>query len=413
MKKEEFYQEAYSNTVGPLEGVRILEATTTGAGPFAGTLLVDQGAECIKCDLPITGDILRHVPPFVKSTDPLEASCFHLSINRNKKCITLDFKMPEGKEIFKELAKKVDIIIENFKPGTMDEWGLGYKDVKKVKPDIIYTSVSGFGQYGPLHHKPGYDPVGQAMGGLMSVTGYPNSPPTRTGNAVADNTTGWLGAFGSLAALYYRMRTGKGQHVDACLLDSILYMSDIGIIGAANANYVWKRRGSRHPVGAPCNTYECQDDYVLIAAVLERHWLRLCKAIGREDLIDDPRTNTPAGRAENVDFVDEVINQWTKNKKVAEVIELFDEAGLVASPILSFQQIIKNEHIREREMVVDIEHPTAGTLTIYGTTPKFSLTPGRVRSPAPRLGEHCEEIYGGLLGYSKEKIAELKAKRVI
>ncbi|MBI2876482.1 MAG: CoA transferase, partial [Candidatus Tectomicrobia bacterium] len=197
MRKEEFYRDAIPGSQGPLEGLRVLEATNYAAGPFAGTLLADLGAESIKIDVPGTGDFLRLTPPYVPSSSELDRSCYHLSINRNKKNITLSLRHPEGQELFRQLARHTDVIIENFKPGTMDRWGLGYRDIAKIKPDIVYTSISGFGQYGPLHHKPGYDSIGQAMGGLMSINGYPDTPPTRTGNAMIDNITGWQGAFGT------------------------------------------------------------------------------------------------------------------------------------------------------------------------------------------------------------------------
>jgi crotonobetainyl-CoA:carnitine CoA-transferase CaiB-like acyl-CoA transferase len=414
MKKEEFYQEVVKDSPGPLEGYRVLEATTAGAGPWAGTLLADQGAEVIKIDLPGTGDMLRQLPPYVKSSSALDASALHLTINRNKKGITLNFKEPEGQEVFKELAKKVDIIIENFKPGTMDKWNLGYKDIKQIKPDIIYTSVSGYGQYGPYSYKPGYDPVGQAMGGLMSVTGEPDGPPIRCGVAIADNMTGWLGAFGSIVALLYREKTGIGQHVDVNLLDSVLYSSQSGIMLAALNDFVLPRLGNRSLGVVPFNTYRCQDgNYIFLLVGRDSHWARLCQILGREDLIDDPRCKTLPARSQHFDFIDGLVSQWMQSKTAEEAMAILDKAQLVAGPIYNFKQIIHDPHILEREMVAEIEHPAAGLLKLYGIGVKLSRTPGKVRLPAPMLGQHNKEIYQGWLGYDANKLAELKDRGII
>ena len=412
MKKEEFYREKKETTIGPLEGVRVLEATTSGAGPWAGTLLADMGAEVIKIDQPEAGDVVRRLPPFLKPEMPQETGLFHLSINRNKKNITLKLSSDEGAEIFKRLALHMDIIIENFKPGTMDKWGIGYKAIKQIHPAIIYTSVSGFGQYGPLHTRAGYDGVGQAMGGLMHITGYPDRPPAKTGNAMADNITGWLGAFVSVCALYYRQNTGEGQHCDVNLLDSILYTSEVGIIGAANANYHLKRIG-HHPLTFR-SVYECKDGrYAYLMPLLDQHWKKLCQLINREDLIDDPRTHAATVRLQNKAVCEEAIETWIKDKTVDEVISLLGSEGLVCAPVLDFAEIVKNEHIIAREMVTETEHPAAGKIKIYGVAPKLSKTPGRVRSPAPLLGQHNEEVYLGRLKMSREEFGRYKSAGVI
>jgi crotonobetainyl-CoA:carnitine CoA-transferase CaiB-like acyl-CoA transferase len=392
-----------------------LEATKAAAGPFAGMLLADLGAESIKVELPGTGDPSRIGVPQVDSSSELDRSSYYLTINRNKKCITLDLRKPKGQEIFCALAQKVDVIIQNYKPGTMDGWGLGYKDIKKVKPDIIYTSVSGFGQYGPYHHLPGYDTVGQAMGGLMHINGYPDTPPTRIGNAMVDNLTGWQGAFATLAALHYRNKTGMGQHLDVSLLDSALYTTDMGIMAAANANYKWERMGSSHPVlgGFGKIPPACKDGYIVMIAALDSHWARLCRIMGREDLIDDPRTCNRIARAQNSELLDEVINSWTREKTVAEAVEILNSEGIVATPIYDFDQILADKHIQERGMIAEVEHPASGKLKLFGVAAKFSKTPGGVRLPSPMLGQHNEEVYQDWLGFSPEKIKSLKTESVI
>ena len=413
MRKEEFYREVIPNALGPLEGVKVLEATTSHAGPMVGTVLADLGADVIKCDQPGWGDISRHGPPFVENRQSPETACYYLSINRNKKCITLNLKDPQGGDLFRRLAATMDVVVQNYKPGTMEKWGLGYEDIRALKSDIIYPSVSGFGQYGPYHTRPGYDAIGQAMGGLMSLNGYPDGPPTRVSSAVGDNLTGWQGAIGTMSALYYREKTGKGQHIDANLLDTILYISDFGIMGAANADWVWPRMGSRHPGGGPLNIYRCKDDFIFILVVLPSHWAKLCKIIEREDLIEDPRTRTLADRALHIDFVDELIGAWTREKTAAEVLQIMEKAELVASPIYDFSRILQDEHIREREMVAEVDHPVAGKVKLFGVAVKHSLTPGKVRSPAPLLGQHNCEVYGVQLGLSEEELEQLKEKEVI
>ena len=412
MRKEEFYAEAIPDSIGPLEGLRVLEATHNGAGPWVGTLLCDLGAESIKIDPP-DGEVLRRVGLMQINGSDQELSGMYLSINRNKKNITLNLRTHKGQELFRELAREADVIVENYTPGRMKSWGLSYPDIRQVKPDIIYTSVSGFGQYGPYHERPGYDVVGQAMGGIMHITGLPDGPPTRTGNAMIDNITGWLGAHSTLAALYYRQRTGKGQHVDIGQMDVGLYTSEMGILGASNADFHWKRMGNGHPGDGVCNSCLCKDGYVFIVAIFESHWEKFCRILDREDLIDDPRSNSIPARRQNHPFLDEIIGQWTCEKTVAEVVDILNEARLVVAPILDFDQIIEDEHAMAREMVTEVEHPEAGKINIYGVAPKFSLTPGKVRSAAPTLGEHNRDIYCGRLRLSAEALERLKGEGVV
>jgi len=413
MQKEEFYRESLE-PLGPLKDIKVLEATTTVAGPIAGSMLADLGAEVIRCEEPKKGDILRQSPPYVRSSSKLDASAYYLSINRNKKGISLNLKMSEGQELFKRLAKNMDIIIENYRPGTMDRWGIGYKDIVRIKPDIIYISISGFGQYGPYHLKAGYDPVGQAMGGIMNIIGYPDGLPLYAGIGLADILSGWQGAFASLAALWYRGRTGRGQHVDVSLLDSVLYSTELGIMAAANANYVWKRMGPYHPIAGNMRIiYTCKDGHVVLGVILDEHWARLCRIMGKEELIDDARFRTLKDRAENGKIITEIIEEWVKDKTVQEVVEILEEAQLVVGPVYSFDQIIKDKHILEREMVAEVDHPAAGRLKLYGVAPKFSLTPAKVKNAAPMLGQHNDEVYGELLGLSRERMEELRQKGVI
>ena len=413
MRKEEFFRSALPDSVGPLEGVQILEATHNFAGPNVGTVLADLGADSVKCDPPEMGDILRHLPPFVDPEQSMETGAQHLSINRNKRDITLNFRHAKGQEIFRQLAKDVDIVVENFKPGTMKKWGLSYEDIQKVKPDIIYVSVSGFGQFGPYHTRPSYDAVGQAMGGLMYVTGQPDGPPTRPGFGLGDSLAVWQGALAALAALHYRNRTGKGQHVDISQVDTILYLSESGILLSSQLNQSWERIGSGHPLGAPYNAYPCKDDHVFIGIVVDAHWKKFCQVAGREELIDDPHTRTTTDRAGHRELVDEAVSDWVHDKTVAEVVSTLAEAELVVAPIYSFPQIIQDEHIREREMIAEVEHPKAGKIDVYGVASKFSLTPAKVRSAAPMMGEHNQDIYSDRLGLSVGEMEQLRKEGII
>lgn len=414
MEQKDFYAKADPNSKGPLEGIRVLEATNYASGPVCGMIMADFGADSIKCEMPGSGDPNRGVPPFYSAAGDTESSAVFAGINRGKRSVTLDFRKPEGQELFRKLAAKADILIENFTPGTMAKWNLGYADICEVKPDIIYVSISGFGQFGPLHHKKGFDPVGQAMGGLMSVTGERDGRPLRAGTVIADDMAGWQAALGALAALQYRHSTGKGQQIDACLTDAQLYASSYAVMGYANANYLWQRNGNTLGGGAPMNTYLCADgEYVCIFAAFDQQWQILCKMLGREDLIADPRTVDWINREKNADFIDGLIRAWLADQSAEEVVAKCDGAGLIAAPVLGYDKIVENEHFQAREMIQKVEHPLHGPLTHFGVADKFSVSPARIRSTAPLLGEHNEQIYQGELGLSEEELIALKKKGII
>lgn len=411
---EGFYAGADRTSPGPLAGVRVLEATNYGAGPFCGMVLADFGAESVKIEAPGQGDPVRQIPPFVGGRRGLENSTWYLSINRNKKAITLDLRKPEGQAVFRELAAKSDIVVENYAPGVMARWGLDYATLSATQPGLIYVSVSGFGQFGPLAHRKGFDPVAQAMSGLMSVTGEPDGRPLRAGFAFADDLSGWLGAMGAMAALHHRHRTGEGQHVDSSLVDAILYASDMGIMGAANADYIWPRQGAGTDTAAPLSSYPCKEGrYVFVHAVFDKAWLALCDAMDRPDLKTDPRTQDIAARGANIPFVNEVVEAYTRARTVEQVVEEAERIGFIAAPILDFAEVGREEHFLAREGVAQVDHPLHGTLKLQGVSPKFSRTPARVRTPAGRFGEHNAAVYGELLGYSAERITALAEAGVI
>ena len=413
MEKQEFYKNARADSRGPLEGIKVLEATNFGAGPICGMVLVDLGATSIKCEMPGTGDPVRQMYPYLQD-DRVEGSVWYQTFNRGKQAITLDFRKPEGRDLFKRLALEADIVVENFTPGTMAKWGLGYDDIAAIKPDIVYISISGFGQFGPLSTKKGFDPIAQAMAGMMHSTGEKNGPPLRAGPAIADNMVGWHGAMGAMAALLHRNRTGEGQHVEAGLTDVILYTTDVGIMGEANCNYHQVRNGSTIDSGAPFNTFLSKDGhYIFINAAYNAHWVRLCELMNRADLITDPRTSEYSARGDNRDFVNEVVTAWAASQSLDEAMRQLDEKEVTAGPVLDFRQILDLPHYRERDAIVEIEHPKFGRLSHYGVPTKYSRTPAQPKGYSPMKGEHNDLIYRDHLHLSEAQVAELKQKKVI
>lgn len=416
LAREHFYRHAEAGSRGPLAGIRVLEATNYGAGPLCGTVLADLGATSIKCERPDGGDPVRYLQPFVDGRSDAESSAWYLSFNRNKQCVTLNFSHPRGQALFRELAAKADVIVENFTPGTMAGWGLGYDDIAAFRPEIVYVSVSGFGQYGPLKDRKCFDPIAQAMCGLMETTGEPDGPPLRAGFAIADDLAGWQGAIGAMAALLRRGVSGKGQHVDVSLTDALLYASDLGILGATRAGFNWTRQGNGFVGSAPFNNYLCRDDrYVFINAVFDPLWRRLCELMGQPELADDPRTRDLAARAANLQYVDDVVRRWTATRDSAEVVEQLVAAGVAVGPVMNFQQIAEFPHYLARGAVAEVAspHPIHGRYQTYGVAAKFSATPASVRQPAPLLGQHNDAVYGTLLGKSATELAALKRDGVI
>lgn len=391
-----------------LSGLRVLGVTRMLAGPYAEMLLADMGAEVLHIELPGVGDDSRHFAPSIQG----EGSCF-LASNRNKKSITLDLRKNEGKEIFRDLVKISDIVFENNRPGTMDKWGIGYNQLKEINPGIIMTSVSGFGQTGPYRDRPGLDIIAQAMGGMMHLTGEEDGPPLRAGNAMGDFLGALYAVYGTLTALYYREKTGQGQHVDSALLDSIIAVLENVIPNYTALGNVATRMGSRIPGIAPYNRFKAKDGYVVIGVSSNVLWERFANVIGKPELIDAPKFKTPLLRVENVEEVDAITQDWVATKTVEEVVQILNEAGVICGPIYSVDKMIEDPQVITREMAVEVEHPIAGKFKVSGVTPKLSLTPGTIDTPPPTLGQHNDEIYRGLLQYSDEKIKALMEKGVI
>jgi CoA:oxalate CoA-transferase len=395
---------------GALSGVRVLDFSRMYAGPFCSMILRELGAEVIKIEFRESGDACRTIPPI---TECDEGYAFSI-LNRGKKSVTLELKSEEGRNISLELAAKSDILLENFSPGVMDRLGLGWDVVKKVNPGLIYASLSGFGQTGPNASRPAFDTIAQAMGGLMSVTGFPDNPPTKSGPPIADLGGGAYTVIGILAALQHRNATGRGQHVDISLQDCVWLMSAVESLG----HYFMTgkspgRMGNMHPGIVPWNAYKVKDGYAVLCIVTIGHWQKMAEVMGRPDLISDPDTLSLASRALRRAELDSILTDWVKDKTMVELQALMDEAGLPCAPVMDTEQLVKDKHIQSREMVVQVEQMLSGPLPMPGSIFKMSETPGDPLNPAPFLGEHNSEVYEGILGYSEERIAELMAKGII
>lgn len=394
---------------GALAGVRVLDLTRVLAGPFCTMMMADMGAEVIKIEAPGLGDDSRQFAPFVNGE-----SAYYMNLNRNKKGVTLNLKNPEGKRIFLEMVKKSDLVIENYRPGTMEKLGLGYEELAKVNPRIIYGCVSGFGHYGPYKDRAGYDIIGQAMGGLMSTTGWPDGEPTRTGTAMADVLAGLSVAVGLLAALRSRDVTGKGQKVDVALVDSVVASLEIINQIYLTAGRNPQRIGNRYESVYPYDSFIAKDGSLVIGCGNDKLWKKLCEVMGKPELFEDERYDKNPKRVQKHAEVKIIVEAWTKTKTIDEAVEIMLAAGIPAAPINTIERVTKDPHIAgAREMFVDIEHPKAGKLKLTGSHLKLSSTPVTFRNPSPSLGQDNEVVYGELLNLSEQEIKALKENGVI
>lgn len=395
--------------LGALEGITVLDLTRVLAGPFCTMILADMGANVIKIEEAGKGADERQMGPFFNGE-----SAYYMNLNRNKKGVTLNLKSPKGKEIFKELVKKADVVVENYRPGTMTKLGLGYDTLKEVNPGIIYAAVSGFGQYGPYTKRPGYDIISQAMSGLMSTTGWPGGHPTRSGTAMGDVLGGLSVTIGILAALQNRHHTGLGQLVDVALVDSAVASLEIINMIYLTEKRLPQRIGNRYESVYPYDSFQAKDDLVIIGGGNDKLWRLFSNLIGRPELADHPDYQKTRDRVKNHVAVKEIVEEWTKSRTVAEIVDALLAAGIPAAPIYNIEQVVKDPHIGgAREMFVEIEHPKAGKVTITGPHIKLSDTKASIRTPSPGLGEHNGDVLGSLLGISKEEVEKLTAEGVL
>jgi CoA:oxalate CoA-transferase len=391
-----------------LDGIRVLDLTRVLAGPYATMILADLGAEVIKVELPGKGDDSRAYPPFIRGE-----SAYFMSLNRNKRSLALNVKSAAGRQILLELVEKSDVLVENFRPGTMEKLGLGYESLKAVNPRLIYAAISGFGQSGPYRDRPAYDAVVQAMGGIMSITGQTDGIPTRVGASIGDITAGLFGAVGILAALIQRERSGVGQMVDVAMLDCQVAILENAIARYLVGGEIPKPQGNRHPSIVPFESFETADGYLVVAAGNDELWRRLCEALGLKALADDPRFLTNELRNQHYEELRPLLAERMKTQTTDAWRAVLDRAGVPNGPINTVVQVVQDAQVLARRMLVEVQHPTAGAVKMAGVPIKLSETPGEVRSAPPLLGQHSEEILSELLGYSREQIACLRHQGVI
>lgn len=392
-----------------LEGVRVLDFTQYLSGPHCTSVLSELGAEIIKIEMPGKGEPERVAMPMT----PKRESYQFLSYNRGKKSITLNLKSPRGIEIAKKLAANVDILVENFAPGGMDRLGLSYEEVKKINPSIIYASISGFGQTGPRRNDVSYDVVAQAMGGLMSVTGYPGGEPLKAGISLGDYMGGYNGVIAILAALYYRKVTGEGQSIDISMQDGIWAMVFPDRANYFDTHAVPKRFGNKLSSSAPFGAYNAKDGYVVICTITDPQWQKVLQAMGRDDLAAEARFATRELRTKHMEEVDALVQAWCQEKTVDEVFALLKKFGVPCSPLPTFDQVASDPHLLSREMIVEVEQPVSGKVKLSGSVYKMSRTPGDRTMRVPEVGEHNQEVLGGLLGFDAVEMQKLKDEKVI
>jgi len=389
----------------PLEGIKILDLSRVLAGPYCTMMLADFGANIIKIEPPEVGDDSRHFGPFVG-----KESAYFMSLNRNKRSITLNFKSEKEKDLFREMVKQADVVVENYRPGTMEKFGLGYEELKKINPKIIYAACSGFGHSGPYMLKPAYDIIVQAMGGIMSITGPESGEPTRVGASVGDVIAGMFTAYGVMLAMYHRERTGEGQKVDVGMLDCQLAILENAIARYETSGDVPKPLGNRHPSITPFASFTAKDGHIIVGAGNDRLWEKLCNILGCPELIADPRFNNNGNRTTNVNELMPILNNIFINKTINEWLELLEKAELPCAPINTVDKIVNDPHIKAREMIVEVEHPVAGHLKMAGVPVKMSATPGKVEFHAPLLGQHTAEILNEFFGWDKAQTEKFFAE---
>jgi succinyl-CoA--D-citramalate CoA-transferase len=403
--------EARDGSHSPLEGVRVVEMGSLLAGPFCGQLLADFGAEVIKVEPPGKGDPMREWGRHRKNGHTL----WWPIIARNKKSVTLNLREREGQELARELISGADVVVENFRPGTMERWGLGYEDLSETNPGLVMVRVSGYGQTGPYREKAGFGAIGESMGGIRHVTGFPDRPPPRVGVSLGDSLAATFGAFGAVTALYNReARNGEGQVVDVGIYEAVLALMESTIPEYALAGHVRGRTGAILPFVAPSNTYPTRDDdYVVIGANADTVFARFAEATGHPEWAEDERYATHNARGENQEELDSMISGWTKEHTVDEVLEVFKEAGVPASKVFTAEDMVEDPHYAARENVVTVQDPEIGPFPMQNVVPRLIETPGKVRWTGPALGQHNDEVYGEVLGLSEEEREALRERGVI
>ncbi|GGQ35733.1 CaiB/BaiF CoA transferase family protein [Streptomyces mutabilis] len=394
---------------GPLAGLRVLEAANVYAGPFAASLLGDFGAEVLKIEMPGAGDPLRAMHPF-DGDEPLTWT----SIARNKKSMTLDLRVEEGREIFLELVASHDVLIENFRPGTLDRWKLTAEDLRAANPDLVITRVSGFGQTGPNSPMAGFGTPATAFTGYVYGTGFPDREPVLPPISLVDYVAGLFAAFGTLVAVRHRdVAGGPAQEVDVALYESLLRFLEGMVTQYDRLGTLTERQGNQFPASVPCGLFRGSDDvWMVLSTSSDRTFNRLAELMGRSDMLTDPRYCTNRARVENRDAVNAVVEQWFGERTGDEIQRLCDAASVPVSRVNSMADVFTNPHVRERGSLVEVAHPNLGTVTMPGVVPRLTSTPGAITSPGPRLGEHTDAVLG-MLGRDNAQIRALREQGVI
>ena len=393
---------------GPLEGIKVLSFARALAGPYASMLLGDLGAEVIKIEDPRTGDTARRQGPFIEGI-----SSYFLSVNRGQKSITLDLRHERARKIVFDLVKKVDILVENFRPGVMARLGFGYEEISGQNSRIIYASLSGFGQTGPYAANPAFDMIAQGMGGTVSITGEVGRPPVRVGFSIGDIGAALFTAVAILAALHEREKSGKGQWIDVAMVDSQVALCENACARYFATGEVPQPLGSRHPLMTPFQIFATKDGSIVLITVREDDWKKFCTISGREDLRTDRRFQSQTDRIAHYSEFEALMNDLLKTKTTQEWLDLLESAGIMCGPVNNIAQVVEDRHIQQRGMIVEVDHPRVGKLKVVGTPMKFSRTPCRIEKASPDLSEQTKEILNGLLGMSVEEMDALKKQKVI
>ena len=396
---------------GPLEGIRILDLSTVIAAPFGATLLADFGADVIKVEMPGVGDPLRNLGPYYEGE-----GLRWPGIARNKKSLTLDLRQEEGKEILRALVRKSDMIIENFRTGTLEKWGVGYESLKEINPDLVMIRVTGYGQTGPYAHKAGFGTPATAFSGFTYLHGYPDRPPISPSFSLTDYVTGIYVAFAAVTALYHRdcQEEGTGQFVDVSLYESMFRMMEFLVTDYDVTGTIKERSPGLSGHSAPAGNFLTKDgSWIILVTSSDKTFERLAKAMGREDMLTDERYSTNSVRLTRFEEVNGIVADWVRTKTKDELQTYLDECGVPMSQIYSIRDIFEDPQYKARENIVEVEHPRLGKVKIPGVVPKFSETPGSIRQIAPDLGEHTDEILKDIIGLDDERIAKLKEKKVI
>ena len=398
-----------SGATGALSDLRVLELGTLIAGPFCGQLLGDMGADVIKIEAPGQGDPMRHWGPQQRG----QPSVWWPVIGRNKRSITLDLRQAEGQKLFKDLAAKADVVIENFRPGTLEKWSCGYDALSALNPRLILVRVSGYGQTGPYSQRAGYGGIGEAMGGLRYIVGEPDRPPSRVGISIGDSLAAVHACMGTLAALHHRDRTGQGQVIDAAIYESVLNMMESLVTEYDQLGHVRERSGPILPKIAPSNVYPTRDGIVMIGANQDTVFARLCEAMQNPALAADERYKDHQARGVNQRELDELIAGWTSTLATRELLDVLEKYGVPSGLIYRTADMLEDPHFKARQAIVSTPHPAFGTLRMQNVAPRLSATPGAIRSPAPELGQHNADVFRELLGLDAAALADYQSRGVI